>query len=452
VGLAGLAVFAIGLGYAFLLYQGAQLADLRRQHQVLLEKGDGSSLAEREILQRLVFLDARDSEAWNRLIQVHLLLNEPDLIPVAFARWEEAFETPPPLFYLSRANVAAQQNRLEEALADWQRYAQISPGAEPVLWQQAEGYARLGRWKEARDCYEAWGMSHSKLETALALANCDLHLRRWQEAIALIRPLAEQYADHSAIKAQWPRYERLERLLPEIQQQEELLRQTPTDWVAHSRLAILFWDHNLPDLVVFEAQQAGDVQPLAQTPRLLHGAALLQLGRPKEAATLQVFSSTLSSASLRFLLEADAGLLRPLVEAKPDRAALLTQRAALLEEADQFEAALHDAQSALNLDPGIVRANLIAARSFYRENQLTDALLHASAIVGTAPNDPAAWLLLGQIQQARADLDNALVSFSRALTLKTSPEALRARAQCLRQLGDPLRAAVDEKRLKDLKP
>lgn len=455
--IAGLAAFSLLIltaGYLFLLHQGAALRDLRRQldYQDTAKDHRLTAESQREILQRIVFLDARDESAWIRLAQLHLALKEWDQLPVFFARWEQALARPSTAFWSAQGDASWTQGQFQPAIVFWQKARDLQPIPQPELIQKiGRAHEALGAWEEAAQFYEHHYELTNTLSSRIDLARSRLHLRQWSQAWAEMQACVALDPGHPAVKKELPAFERIQPVQLLFTRYEQMLATQPEDWVTRMKLALLFFDAELPDLAQSEARHAGLLQPRPQAPRLLQGFSALVRGDKAQAETLHVQPITpLDESLLPFLhavLEADQILL-----SQPHHAEALTQRAWALSELGQNEPALRDAQDALEQNPNLAAANLIAGAIFLSSQQLTDALLHTSAATGLTPQNAAAWLLLGRIQQAQGDLTTALLSFTKAVTLQATEETLAARAECYRRLGDKLRAAEDQKRLEKLKP
>jgi putative PEP-CTERM system TPR-repeat lipoprotein len=123
------------------------------------------------------------------------------------------------------------------------------------------------------------------------------------------------------------------------------------------------------------------------------------------------------------------------------RAELLGMRAqayAALQRDDQAQAALAEA---LSIDPHAVEPNLFRIRRLVLESRATEALQVARSLAQSAPDNPRAWEILGQVQEATGSTTDAMESYDRALGLDEGLLSARLRRGGLHLIAGRLEAA-----------
>ena len=186
--------------------------------------------------------------------------------------------------------------------------------------------------------------------------------------------------------------------------------------------------------------------------RIQTAEALFDVGRPDDAAKLQVSSnlardkdSHVSDQALRELSNEDTQIAQ-----NSGNAESLAARAKTLRDLRQIPLALADARAALAIDDKLAAAHLEAAHDLDALDQSKEALIHAVKATELNPNDGAAWYYRGVLEAGRADFPAAIESLTRSLKLGETLEALRKRENCQRRIGRIDNANADLKRIREL--
>jgi tetratricopeptide (TPR) repeat protein len=214
----------------------------------------------------------------------------------------------------------------------------------------------------------------------------------------------------------------------------------------------LFTVAGRPLLALDDCEQAMKLEPASMRARIQTGEALVDIKRDEDAAKLQVSRSLarapdghVNEKALQELGEEDA-----LIRQNPGKSEPLAARAKTLRELRQFALALADAMAALAIDNKSAAAHFEVAHDLDVLDQSKEALIHAVKATELNPNDGAAWYFRGVLEAKRADFPAAIESQTRSLKLGEMLDALRARENCERRIGQIDKADADLKRIREL--
>ena len=210
-----------------------------------------------------------------------------------------------------------------------------------------------------------------------------------------------------------------------------------------------------PLLAVDDCEHAMKLEPASMRARIQTGEALLDVRRGDDAAKLQVGPALartagtrhVSEQALQELAQEDASIRQ-----NPGKSEPLAARAKTLRELRQFALALADARAALAIDDKSAAAHFEAAQDLDALDNSKEALTHAVKATELNPNDGAAWYYRGVLEAKRADFPAAIESQNRSLKLGETVDALRARENCERRIGQLDKADADLKRIRELDP
>jgi tetratricopeptide (TPR) repeat protein len=181
------------------------------------------------------------------------------------------------------------------------------------------------------------------------------------------------------------------------------------------------------------------VRRTAETPIAAEGQEPIQVAVPERS----VDNGALLDAVRRARPAEAILLLRDAVDAEPrdaERRRLLID--ALLEQ-DQAELAAAEARRGAVLLPTEIELWLLAARAWGIAGRLEEAHADLNEAVVRAPKDPAVALLLGELGLRRLDPEGAIGHFDRAVGLKPTADAHHRRAVCRALLGAADGAKLD---------
>jgi tetratricopeptide (TPR) repeat protein len=137
----------------------------------------------------------------------------------------------------------------------------------------------------------------------------------------------------------------------------------------------------------------------------------------------------------------------------PTRIAAYVNRGNAHDSADQFDLALKDYQSALDLDSNNWTALRSRAGSYYRRGQLADAARDLSRAVAAMPDEVSPLRLRGQLYAEMGQTDRAIEDFSKVLDRNPGDlQARQVRGLALASAGDHARAILDFNRVLERDP
>jgi tetratricopeptide (TPR) repeat protein len=255
------------------------------------------------------------------------------------------------------------------------------------------------------------------------------------------------------VKEWLPQFERLERFLPGIKALDARIATSPNDAALLLERARLFTMGERPLLALDDCEHAMKLEPASMRARVQTGEALLDVRRVEDAAKLQVGPALARTAGTRHVSEEalqELGNEDASIRQSPGKSEPLAARAKTLRELRQFALALADARAALAIDDKSAAAHFEAARDLDVLDNSKEALIHAVKATELNPNDGAAWYFRGVLEAKRADFPAAIESQTRSLKLGETLDALVARENCERRIGQIDKADADLKRIREL--
>ncbi len=328
-----------------------------------------------------------------------------------------------------------------------------SPGDAAAIYDKlANLCADQSRWADCAS-YDAKAIAaKDSASRRVAHACVLLRLHQWDAAYAEIAKANKIDSTDNEVKKWLPQFERLEGFLPQIRALDAQIAKSPTDSALLLDRARLFTLAERPLLALDDCERAIKLQPASMRARIQTAEALFDVGRPDDAAKLQVSSnlardkdSHVSDQALRELSNEDTQIAQ-----NSGNAESLAARAKTLRDLRQIPLALADARAALAIDDKLAAAHLEAAHDLDALDQSKEALIHAVKATELNPNDGAAWYYRGVLEAGRADFPAAIESLTRSLKLGETLEALRKRENCQRRIGRIDNANADLKRIREL--
>ena len=378
-----------------------------------------------------------------------------DRVAETLEAWQKAVKRPPAAIEHFRGDLAVKLKDYANAERHWLAFLarKPSPGDAAAIYDKlANLCADQSRWADCAS-YDAKAIAaKDSASRRVAHALVLLRLRQWDAAYAEIAKANKIDSTDNEVKKWLPQFERLEGFLPQIRALDAQIAKSPTDSALLLDRARLFTLAERPLLALDDCERAIKLQPASMRARIQTAEALFDVGRPDDAAKLQVSSnlardkdSHVSDQALRELSNEDTQIAQ-----NSGNAESLAARAKTLRDLRQIPLALADARAALAIDDKLAAAHLEAAHDLDALDQSKDALVHAVKATELNPNDGAAWYYRGVLEAGRADFPAAIESLTRSLKLGETLEALRKRENCQRRIGRIDNANADLKRIREL--
>jgi tetratricopeptide (TPR) repeat protein len=434
-------------------------SDLSRLHTELSkaeEAGDKAAII--ELSRRIVAIAPNESGSWETLVQRQLETEDFDGVVKSLDTWQKAVKRPPAAIEDFRGDISAQRKDYQDAERHWLAFLAKKPSAADA----ADTYDKLAdlcanqeRWTDDVAYRSKAIAAQDTPARRVFRARALLRLHEWDAAYADMAKANRMDSTDAQVKQWLPQFERLEGfLLVEIKALDARIAKSPDDAGLLLERGRLFTLAGHPLLALDDCEHAIKIDPASMRARIQTAEAFLDTARSDDAAKLQVSKDLaraddrhVSEQALRELGDEDAS-----IRESPGKAESLVARAKTLRGLRQFVLALADARAALDIDNKSATAHLEAAHDLDVLDQPKEALTHAVRATELNPNDGTAWHYRGVLEAGRADFPAAIESQTRSLKLGESLEALRARENCERRLGQNDKANADLKRIRELEP
>jgi tetratricopeptide (TPR) repeat protein len=435
--------------------RGADVSQLRKQLVVAEEADDKPAII--ELNRRIVAIAPNDSDAWENIVQGQFEIEDYDRVGETLEAWQKAVKRPPAAIEDFRGDLAVKLKDYTNAERHWLAFLARKPSsgdAAAIYDKLANLCADQSRWADCAD-YDAKAIAaEDSASRRVAHACALLRLRQWDTAYAEIAKANKIDSTDDEVKKWLPQFERLQGFLPQIRALDAQIAKSPNDSVLLLDRARLFTLAERPLLALDDCERAMKLQPASMRARIQTAEALFDIGRPDDAAKLQVSSNLardkdkhVSNQALRELSNEDTQIAQNSANADP-----LAARAKTLRDLRQIPLALADARAALAIDDKLAAAHFEAAHDLDALDQSKEALIDAVKATELNPNDGVAWHYRGVLEAKRADFPAAIESQTRSLKMSESLEALRAREDCERRIGKIDNANADLKRIRELEP
>jgi tetratricopeptide (TPR) repeat protein len=433
-------------------------SDLSRLHTELSkaeEAGDKAAII--ELSRRIVAIAPTDSGTWETLVQTQFEAQDFDGAEKSLDGWQKAVKRPPAAIKDSRGDIFAQRKDYPNAERQWLAFLAKKPSAADAANtydKLADLCADQARWTD-NAAYRSKAIAAEDTPARRVFRACVLlRLHEWDDAYAEMAKANNMDSTDAQVKEWLPQFERLEKFLPEIKALDVRIAKSPNNAGLLLERARLFTLAGRPLLALDDCEQAMKLEPASMRAQIQTGEALVDVKRDEDAAKLQVSRSLtrasdghVSEKALQELGEKDASIRQDLRKSEP-----LVARAKTLRELRQFTLALADAQAALAIDDKSAAAHFEAAQNLDVLDNSKEALIHVVKATELNPNDGAAWYFRGVLEAKRADFPAAIESQTRSLKLGETLDALRARENCERRIGQVDKADADLKRIRELDP
>ena len=372
--------------------------------------------------------------------------------------WQKAVKQPPAAIEDFRGDISAQRKDYPNAERHWLAFLAKKPSAADA----ANTYAKLAdlcaeqaRWTD-NVAYRSKAIAAGDTAARRVFRACVLlRLHEWDAAYADMAKANKMDSTDQRVKEWLPQFERLERFLPGIKELDARIAKSPNDAGLLLERARLFTMAERPLLALDDCEHAMKLDPTSMRARIQTGEALLDVKRDDDAAKLQVSPALARTVGTRHVSEEalrELGNEDASIKQSPGKSEPLAARAKTLRELRQLALALADARAALAIDDKSAAANFEAAQDLDALDNSKEALVHAVKATELNPNDAAAWSFRGVLEAKRADFPAAIESQTRSLKLGETLEALRARENCERRIGQIDKADADLKRIRELDP
>jgi tetratricopeptide (TPR) repeat protein len=437
----------------------AASSDLSRLHRELskAEKAEDKA-AIIELSRRIVALAPNAAGTWEMLLQTQVEAQEFDDAVKSLDAWQKAVKQPPAAIEDFRGDIFAQRKDYQNAERHWLAFLAKKPSPADT----ANTYDKLAnlcadqaRWTDNAD-YLSKAIAIADTAARRVLRACVLlRLHEWDAAYAHMAKANKMDSTDAQVKEWLPQFERLEKFLPEIKALDARIATSANDAGLLLDRARLFTLAERPLLALDDCEHAMKLEPASMRARIQTGEALLDLRRVDDAAKLQVSPGLARTAGTRHVSEEALKELRQedaSIRQSPGKSEPMAARAKTLRELRQVALALADARAALAIDDKSAAAHFEAAQDLDALDNSKEALVHAVKATELNQNDGAAWYFRGVLEAKRADFPAAIESQTRSLKLGETLDALVARENCERRIGQIDKADADLKRIRELDP
>ncbi|PYI55993.1 MAG: hypothetical protein DMC62_03055, partial [Verrucomicrobia bacterium] len=360
--------------------RGADVSQLRKQLVAAEEADDKPAII--ELNRRIVAVVPNDSHAWENIVQGQFEIEDYDRVAETLEAWQKAVKRPPAAIEHFRGDLAVKLKDYANAERHWLAFLarKPSPGDAAAIYDKlANLCADQSRWADCAS-YDAKAIAaKDSASRRVAHACVLLRLHQWDAAYAEIAKANKIDSTDNEVKKWLPQFERLEGFLPQIRALDAQIAKSPTDSALLLDRARLFTLAERPLLALDDCERAIKLQPASMRARIQTAEALFDVGRPDDAAKLQVSSnlardkdSHVSDQALRELSNEDTQIAQ-----NSGNAESLAARAKTLRDLRQIPLALADARAALAIDDKLAAAHLEAAHDLDALDQSKEALIHA---------------------------------------------------------------------------
>ncbi|GAT31649.1 hypothetical protein TSACC_243 [Terrimicrobium sacchariphilum] len=439
--------------YALLLLLAAALtradgANLRDQLQ--LAKREADRPAQIEIIRRILANEPDEGDLRGQLLDLWLTEGDYDMAARTLDDWPTAPEN---ISVSARATIFLARGHEDDAIRLLESYHAKAP-ADLAITRQLTGYL-AGNPARQLALLEAAPSVTENPDLLISRAFARLHLHDYSGALADFA-IAERIAPQSdEVKANRADFERVRVASDGIRLASEQLAQNPQDFSARTRRA--YWYLSLGyratplGKATADAEAALALVPGSSAARLMLATALVRSGKLTQDAALKEYGVDYSKSfvipeTLNQLIAEDLKLQKNPRDGKAlsDRAGILSHLPA------QFQLALNDTNTALDLDPnnafaaeeriyilvktgkqdeavsalrklaatrpppGILSAaSLTIAGSYLQSNRYREALDYANAAMAAKPTAEAykfrasVWVRMNRAEEAQADIAKA---------------------------------------------
>ena len=390
-----------------------------------------------------------DDGAWERLVQAQLGQRDFTKAKQTLAAWRRAVPHPSTKVDEYAGDIAQEEQDFPLALQSWRAVLQQEPQNIRVLEKVARTHEAQGHWGESET---AWVTVVQVQESAPALVHRAVarrHLHRWTEAQADLHRAEEIAPDDPEVRSWSKHFARLSKFVAEIRDLDGQLAVSPKDAALLGDRALLFLRSEDFELALEDSEAAEKLASWAMRPKLFRGIALIRLGRAGDAEEIPVKKSLRLEALTPEFLQTISRLDSE-ISAERNNAELYTARAWQLNEIGQPALALKDAETAAQLDAKSAAASVEESYALMKLGRADDSFEQIKRATELDEHSAAAWNYRGELEMERQEYAAAIESFTQAIAITKSTEALERRAECYLQIGLPAKAEADRRELEKL--
>ncbi len=392
--------------------------------------------------RRVLQFAPNDNGAWARLAQAQYGLRDLPALRQTLAQWSRAVPKVPAKYHEYQGDLALAEGRRAEARAAWLKAVARKGRRSRVFIKIARLEQAGGHWAEAAAAWTRAIKGQPTVSAFLSRATCYRLLHSWDAALADVRRAAELAPNDGAVRQELARLDRLGKFLAEVRDLDRDLLALPNDASLLADRALRFLRADDPALALDDASAAARLAPSAVRPRLFRAMAERDLGRvpAREKGPARLRLASLSADFLQTMSRLDAELA-----AEPKNVDLLTNRAWQLNEIEQPQLALAEAETALQIDPKAAGAAAEAGYALAKLKRASEAYTLIKQATELDPNYSTAWQYRGALEMQRGDYMAAIDSLTHALAINQTAAALAKREECYRRLGLLAKAADDQR-------
>jgi tetratricopeptide (TPR) repeat protein len=329
----------------------------------------------------------------------------------ALKNWRDAVSQPVAEWDRLSGDLEYSRGDRGAAAKSWVRYTELAPKAIDG-WQRLAGvYEELGKIPEALAAMDhvvelaSWDASQY-----ISRAKLKMRARDWDGAAKDVREANRLDATNAAVQELFPIFEESAPWLTEAKQVAGVIEKFPDDYESRLDEAELLISKGLGWLAVEDVEIALKANPEAIRTRLLYKLALR---KPHASGEGELLGTAEAVSKYRAQLRH--------WDQHPDPAAC----AQFCYRNGLPLLALHYAQG---VDGSVITANVL-----YDQDRFKEAGIAARRATEVHPNDAEAWLVLGRVNLANGNLQDAVTCFDKSNKLHKTEMANALRAEALRR-------------------
>ncbi|MEP6685643.1 MAG: hypothetical protein ABJB22_02600 [Verrucomicrobiota bacterium] len=441
-----LLVIVIGLSGC---HRRASTDEKKARHELETALREHSYERAEQLARRALEFSPNDNSAWDRLAQAQCGRGDLKGARQTLAAWRRAIAHPSAKVDEYAGDIARDEHDLPLALQSWRAALQVEPQSARVLEKVARALEAQQHWDESEIAWSALLHVQESATARVHRAIARRHLHRWAEAQEDLHRGEEVAPDDPEVRS-WSKYfVRQSKFVAGIRDLDAQLAVSPKDAALLGDRALLFLRSEDFELGLEDAETAGKLASWAVRPKLFAGIALIKLGRADEAEKIPVRKSIRLEALTPEFLETISRLDSE-ISAERNNAELYAARSWQLNEIGQPALALRDAETAAQLDPKSAAACMEKSYALMKIGRADDSFEQVKRATELDANSTAGWNYRGELEMKRQEYAAAIESFTHAIAINKSAEALERRAECYLQIGMPAKADADRRELEKL--